>query len=95
MASGWGLRCFVVSRSEASDEEREFVDVLLNISISSLELPVSSWTTFFAARLRLDHTCPGVSNISCCVQLCNCFMLFSSSLPPRPQGRAHVCVLQS
>ena len=51
-------------------KRRESVEVLLRISISSLlELPVSSWTTFFATALRLNHMCPGVSNTSCSVQL--------------------------
>lgn len=40
MALGWGLKCFVTSRNESSDEERESVEVLLRIGISSLlELP--------------------------------------------------------
>ena len=56
MALVWGLKCFVTSRNESSDEERESVEVLLRIGISSLlELPVSSWTTFFAIARRLNH----------------------------------------
>ena len=70
MASGWGLQCFVTPRNESSDKRRESVEVLLRVSISSLlELPVSSWTTFFATALRLNHMCPSVSNTSCSVQL--------------------------
>lgn len=96
MASGWGLKCFVTSRNESSDKEREFVEVLLRISISSLlELPVSSWTTFFATALRLNRTSWCEQRFLQCRVVRVTVMLFFSSLPHRPQGRTHSCVLQS
>ena len=95
MASGWGLKCFVTSRNESSDKEREFVEVLLRISISSLlELPVSSWTTFFATALRLNRTSWCEQHFLQCRVVC-VIMLFFSSPPRRLQRRTHSCVLQS
>ena len=57
---------FVSLRSEASDrgdrlcgsvdEDKYFLLVVM------MELRVSSWTTFFATKLRVDHMCLGGNN---------------------------------
>ena len=82
MASGWGLQCFVTPRNESSDKRRESVEVLLRISISSLlELPVSSWTTFFATALRLNHMSRCEQHFLQCTVVCVIVMLFFPPLP--------------